>query len=846
MIETALRRLALFASRRYGLVLLVALGLAALAIVPARQLRFDTDVFSLLPPEDPAVETFMETVEVFGSLEQLLVVVRIPEGELVDPYLDFTERLGRRLGELEEVDEVEYSIGEVEELIETFLGRAFLFLGPEERARVLERLSDEGIRQRVGELRRRIATPQALFARSLLQLDPLGLSELLVADLGRSRGALKLDWSTGYLLSQDARLVLLIVRPVRSAIETEFSKRLLGAARGAADEVVAGWDELAGPDPPPPPTVDFGGTYATVVEDAGKLTQDVALNVGTAMVGVLFLFAVAFRRISLAGYAFLPIGLGVIMTFGFAGYVFGVLGAVSSGFAALLAGLALDFVIVSYGRYVEERQAGAKLEDAIAAMAETSGRAVVTGAVTTAVTFFAFYVTEFAGLRELGLLGGTGILFCMAAVLILLPAMMAWSEHRRHRRTGRVHDLRLHAFGFGQVVKFCFGHPRLALAAAVALTAVAGYYSLDLEFEDDFRKMRPPGARGVEIQNEVARSFGSGFESMMLVVHASNEDELLERVHRAEKGARALVENGVLRGTDSLATLVPSAEEQAAAIEWLREHEEFLDGARLKRVFAAAAAEEGLRAEAFERGLDFLAVAAAARTPIRLGDAAVGQQAEKLLRRYVRETEVGYTAVVHLQIPPREWKLALPPEARELVDELGPDFQLTGANILGEQLRNQIRTDAVTACVVGFFLVGLLLYLEYRRIADTVFSLLPLAIGMVWMLGGMVVVGMDMNFVNIFVTTMIIGIGVDYGIHMVNRFREHEDDPPEALTASLAETGRAVVLAALSTMVGFGSLSLSHYPVVRSMGLVALLGAFTTAIVAITVLPALFRLKCRR
>jgi len=80
MIESVLRRLALFASRRHGLVFLVAVALAGLALIPARQLRFDTDVFSLLPPEDPAVETFMETVEVFGSLEQLLVVVRIPEG----------------------------------------------------------------------------------------------------------------------------------------------------------------------------------------------------------------------------------------------------------------------------------------------------------------------------------------------------------------------------------------------------------------------------------------------------------------------------------------------------------------------------------------------------------------------------------------------------------------------------------------------------------------------------------------------------------------------------------------------------------------------------------------------
>jgi predicted RND superfamily exporter protein len=147
---------------------------------------------------------------------------------------------------------------------------------------------------------------------------------------------------------------------------------------------------------------------------------------------------------------------------------------------------------------------------------------------------------------------------------------------------------------------------------------------------------------------------------------------------------------------------------------------------------------------------------------------------------------------------------------------------------------------------VGFVFVGLLLYLEYRRLADTLLSLLPLSVGMLWMLGGMVLLGLEMNFFNIFVTTMIIGIGVDYGIHMVNRYREHETDAPPELEKSLRETGRAVVLAALSTIVGFGSMSLSHYPGVRSMGLVAVLGALATAFVAITLLPAFFGLRKTR
>ena len=115
--------------------------------------------------------------------------------------------------------------------------------------------------------------------------------------------------------------------------------------------------------------------------------------------------------------------------------------------------------------------------------------------------------------------------------------------------------------------------------------------------------------------------------------------------------------------------------------------------------------------------------------------------------------------------------------------------------------------------------------------------------GIVWMLAFMALVDIPMNFMNIFVTTMIIGIGVDYGVHMIHRYRECLEGSADELHDGLAETGKAIVLAALSTIVGFGSLSRSSYPGLSSMGMVAILGAVSTCIVAITVLPAYLSLK---
>jgi predicted RND superfamily exporter protein len=114
------------------------------------------------------------------------------------------------------------------------------------------------------------------------------------------------------------------------------------------------------------------------------------------------------------------------------------------------------------------------------------------------------------------------------------------------------------------------------------------------------------------------------------------------------------------------------------------------------------------------------------------------------------------------------------------------------------------------------------------------------------MLGGMVLLGLSMNFFNVFVTAMIIGVGVDYGVHMIHRYREERSGGRERLETGLTQTGKAVVLAALANVVGFGSLAWSSYPGIQSIGYVAVMGSSSSALVALTVLPAYLAIRLER
>ena len=836
MARTFLRQVALFGRRRYRAIFIVTGILVALSLAAASRLRFDTDVLSLLPRDSPEVETFRRALEEFGSLDYLLIAVRIPEEAMLEPYETFVDRLGERLAGLEMLERVEYRLGDPDELLRSQLPRAMLFLDAAGRQQVLERLADEALTERARELRRLVEMPHAMAVEELLKLDPLGLAGIFLESLTSARSGLSLDWASGYLLSRDHRMLLLLARPTHSPENVERNKLLAAAVERQVEAVRAEWPELTlGAEPPP--EVGLGGRYIIALGDDRLIRRDVAINLVTSMGGVLALFLFAFRRRGPLLYAFVPLSCGLIFTFGFAFLALGRINAATSGVAALLIGLGIDFVIVAYGRYVEERQAGATLAEGLSRMSGSSGRAVIVGGVTSAATFYAFAVTDYTGLRQMGLLTGSGILLCMAAVVVLLPAMLAAGEDR-HSRRRTFPRLFLHGFGSGPLIRRCVDHPRLVLGVGLVVTVVAAGLASRLEFHDTVQAMRPAGNPGVAVREEVGRHFGTSFDQMMLLLEAPDLDQVLEMAERAAAGAGRLVETGELIGFDAVTGLLPPPTRQREALAWLEEHQGVLDGEGIRRRFTGALAAEGLRSTPFEPGLELFAAAVARDRPVTVDDLRQSEQMQRLLDRYLRQTDVGWATVLYLYPPPGRWRREPPPAAVRLAEELGPGAALTGANVVSSFFRSSVLVDARRAAAVGLVAVALLLYLDYRRLGDTLLSLAPLTIGIIWMLGAMAALGIAMNFMNIFVATMIIGIGVDYGVHMIHRNRELRREPAEVRLAGLSETGKAIALAAMSTMIGFGSLALSHYSGLRSMGLVAILGAVATCLVAITMLPA--------
>jgi predicted exporter len=346
--------------------------------------------------------------------------------------------------------------------------------------------------------------------------------------------------------------------------------------------------------------------------------------------------------------------------------------------------------------------------------------------------------------------------------------------------------------------------------------------------------MRSGDNRAIQLRQEVMDAFDLRFSPMVLRFDGKDESEALAKCRAILPGLEKLVDGENLIGIDTIADIVPPEDVQRALIARLEAAAPSLEG--LKPRFEEALRSAGLNPAAFRQGIDHLVTALARRQRLSLADLD-GTPLARVVERYVAVGEGEVSSAIYCYPPVGAWRRGASPALQELLAR-HPGAVLSGPNVMSAELRKIVWDDAVAAAILGIVVVFLLMWADLGGPMRALLALLPLFVGMVWMLGGMALIGLRINFFNIFVLTMIVGIGVDYGIHLLHRWYESGGDP-----GAVSETSKAIAVAAMTTMVGFGSLVLSHYPGLRSVGGAAILGALSTAVLSMTLLPALLAKK---
>ncbi len=851
-----------FSRRRYRLVFLVTTLLVLVSMFLGSRLTLDGDILNLVPKNNRVINTFKEAIKDFGGLDYLLVLVEAREGQGSEDLEEYADLLAARLQKVPTIRYVEHKVDTSGPFFAFFRKNQILFLPPARLKELAAKFSDEAIRERVRENSRQLTGPASFISKQILEQDPFLISPLMFEAVLRNRGGLKVDLNGGYYLSKDGNALLVIAKPIKPAQDVAFDTTLMHQVTQAVAQASAEFEHESrdqapgvsaagalgggGADPPPAagraPDVSYGGGYIIALEDSALITQDMVRNGTLSFVVILLLYYFCYRRFGAILYSSVPLVVGQILTMAVAYLVLRHLNSATTGFTAMLMGLGTDFTIVMYARYVEERQRGRTLAEALNLMMGATAFGVFTGAITSAGTFYAMCITDYKGLWDFGFLIGTGILLCLVAILFLLPAMIAWNEGR-HRKKDISSKLYLHSFGIEEAMTWSTRHPWSVLAASVLVTAFAGYRAWNVEFSDNVQDLRSHNNRGILVQEEIARKFGASFTPMMLVCRGPDLESVMRTNREANRRLDAFVADRTLSSYESIFSYLPARSDQEKIIRGLREGADGpFDIARIDRTFRAALQESGFREGIYDPYLAALPATLRPQRPVTLEDLERAGL-ERFVSRYVRKDEDGrYRSVTYLFPAEAKAKRIAPPALLAALDRPEQGTEVTGVNIVSAELRSLFRRDAWRAVILGIILVTILLWLDFRSLWLTTLANIQLLVGVVWMLAAMEMLGIKMNFVNAFVTTMILGVGIDYGIHIIHRISQEGLSNP----AGLLETGKAVVMAALTNVAGFGTVGLSNYPGLASMGKVSAIGSVTCLVTALTTLPALMILTRTR
>lgn len=879
------------------LILTVAMGWAAGRIV------LDVRWSALLPESDPKVKEYKKIDRAFLQPGNMIVAVSGPDEATLERITDevtavLEEELiappGATLDEIKATERYARQIyGKVPE---EWLNEYMLWLAKPKDAKrfrdllrdprllpYLEHLNDDFEREYTDS--ENVQNKEREIVASLDAVQ--GLAEVLMSaasgpvDAGRvDRTVRDLVVGRPYMFSLDNSMSLVLIA---SAVPSDDSKTV-----PLVDKKV---EELLAPlqDKYPDYKIErtgFLAIYRDEMDSIGPQTQALTL---LAFGLVFILLSWNFRSAVVPLIALTPIVAGIIWTMGVIGLVLGMMNIITTMIMVVLLGLGIDFSIHLVSRFFEELKMGHSPESALRLSIGGTGMGVMTGAVTSAIAFLMLMTADTRGIYEFGFCAGFGVLIQLLAVFWLLPSLMMVYAERRLRRNKGIPVIRDISF-LVPAARFAARRGIWVAGISIVLISAGIYAGTHLEWEWNFLKLEPKGLRSVDLQDEIIEKF----KISPTVSWFTAPD-----VEKSRKYRKDLKKKRPIGDVDDISLWVsrPDAEKNRVFIEDLRryaaEEKTPLDYAEpsnqarffeeLDRLWANLVEiqalsitggqdrvvektkrlvsdrenrEEGLLMKLANRyedaksvdwgaaaGLDGLFVksmtARVERALVRDKPVSLDMVPQKYRDRYTSDEEPGFL----VRIYPK--KNLYQREEMEVFQNVvsRTSESMTGTSLMIFKMNTEMIEEGRLAFILASLVILIVLFLDFRSISRGLTPVIPLVAGLALLLGALWAFGQKLNYINVIGLPVIVGIGVDNGVHILHRaVRERPDRLPEAV----ASVGRAVIMSSLTTMIGFGSLMLYLMRGMASLGLLLFAGVGFCLLASFTLLPAVIAMFSKR
>lgn len=769
-----------------------ALVLLVLGGFVAARLEVTTDIAHFLPESesDDAVRLAkrLATSELSRTMVLLVSAAGPAEATVVSREFEAALRAEPRVtDELTFLDAGPPS-GMEEAIWRLYHPRRFAFLG-DGATEVAARTTDAALTTAARTLKRKLALPLSTLVSRVAPGDPLLILPALFERMAGSReDGLRLDG--GRFITEDGHGAVLFLGTRAPSFDSGAQRPFLAGVQAAFELVNARHGGSL--------TLAESGANRFSVRAEDAIKSDVRRVSIWSIVGLLTLFLGLFRSLRIVLFTLLVVGAGFLAGTAACLLLFGEVHGVTLAFGAALIGVSIDYTIHFYcHQTLAPHHGGPRRTFA------SIWPGLVLGAATTVVGFVALVVSSFPGLRQLAIFAASGITAALVATRVFLPALTPprLTPTRACLGVSAAIERALASIARRRVVS-------LGLAAGVLLVAAAGIPRV--EWNDDVADLNRLDADLVA-EDAFVRDRVVRYEQRRFVVAEGDDEETAlsvnDRVAAALDAARAAGELGGFRG---VASLLPSAAQQRAVDAAVRS-----DGTLAPRMEAALAAE-GFVVGAFAPFRK--ALEEPPPPPLDFDDLVASP-----LAPLVRPFRVGLGA--------RTGVLTFLHDLRDsaaLERRLGAidGARLVDVGATFTRAYREYRARMTALLLLGLVAIVALVALRHRRAAPTIAACAPAFLAAAGTVGLLALLGVELNLLSLVALLMIVSMGVDYGVFLAETGHSER---------ALAATHLAIVVAALSTILGFGLLASSDHPALLAIGSTAGAGVTLCLVLAPTV-----------
>jgi len=779
------------------------LALAALAVLViagglrlASRLEVETDWRRLFPYADPEFRQSLDLIDQLGRAMGLTFLFTPADGEPART----------RSAAIAELLETIRASGLFAEVIAGLdqPGRAaepamlLAFAGETGAVEMARRLTPAGMREMLRADERLLFTPAGGMLADSIRADPLQAGQLALPALAWHAGFALQD---GAIVSADQRTQLVIAIPRERDLGAGGLRRLADLMQRLRTDAAAHGLVCRMP-----------GSAFLRAELLVAVQRDIVLSVVLSAVAILAAFLLVYRgSVRALLCVLLPVLFALALTFGAYALACRTIDLIAAMSVAMLVGLGVDFGIHFMARY--RLEAGTEVER-LARVLQTTGRGVISGALTTVAACLSILFTGMKSFHLLGVIAGGGILLALLAAWFVFPLAVLLLRPDLPPAAAET-PLRRGLYRLGARVFW----PALILPLLMLPLAARRFY-----FESDFRMFLP---RASQVLQDMAAAPGADNLADGLIL------EVASRGYAADSALQDALEP-LLAGAQwkSPFMLLPAARQldrQRAAFR-VASRAQGLSPARAVREFARALAENEWRAQAEYD--DYIQALFRAYQP---GFWETNLYHLPLVRPFFSDDR-GRFFIMATQTNGRPWTARQATDLARAAEQRGAAAQAISGNLLVARIRARVIPDSLRAAVVSLLLVFGILWLHMRDAVRTLLVLTPLVFGLLITFTILGLAGLSFNFFNLPVIGLLFGLGIDDGVHFMQAFRE-----TRATRTAFLRTVAPIGLTTLTTCLGFGSLLTVSFRGVALMGLFVTIGMTACLLATLVILPGFTR-----